>query len=427
MFSNFGAPQRIVLDNGLTLIHQYRPGNNIVAIDAWIKAGAIVEPDEWSGMAHFLEHMLFKGSKRLLPGVFDQAIEGHGGIANAATSYDYAHYHMVVARQHFATTLPYLAEILVHAAIPDTTFDPERQVVFEEMRQCWDNPDYVAFQQLGELLYTPHGYCRPILGTPETLQSFSPNIMRQFHRAFYQPPNMTIVIVGEVECDTAINLIQQCFSDFAPPTTPPVYRPAACRVIQQHQRQELQLPRLEEARLILSWLTPGWGDNAQKALRLGYCFDLLSVVLASGRTSRLVQELLETRGLVYGIDASFSLQRDSGLFSITVWLPEAELGAVEAILHDRMAELIQQPITSVELQRYQRFLCNEAAYSTELSEQLAAIYGYYDLVGQLSAAWEYSNNIMSLHPAEIQAAATAYLQFDQSTTTIVRPDQAARK
>lgn len=424
MSSKLSPPQRLTLDNGLTLIHQPRPHSGVVAIDVWIKAGAIVEPDEWSGMAHFLEHMIFKGSERVLPGIFDQAIESQGGMANAATGYDYAHYYLLVASQHFATTLPYLAEILVHAAIPDASFDPERQVVLEEMRQCWDNPDYVAFQQLGELIYTPHGYRRPILGTPETLATFSPSTMRQFHRAYYQPENMTIVIVGDIDCDTTVDLIQQHFSCFASPTTPPTYQPAAVPIIQRHRRQELQLPQVEEARLILSWLTPGWGEDPQTALHLGHCFDMLSVILASGRTSRLVQELLETRGLVYGIDANFSLQRDSGLFSITAWLPEPELGAVEAILHDRLAELAQQPISPTELQRYQRLLCNEAAYSTELSEQLAAVYGYYDLVGQLSAAWEYPQHILSLHPTAIRTAAAAYLQFNQSVVTLVRPSNA---
>lgn len=167
MAFDFLLPDRVTLDNGLTLIHHYRPNTGVSAIDVWIKAGSIFEPDEWSGIAHFLEHMIFKGNDRVPPGMFDREIEKHGGSANAATGYDYAHYFMVMASQHFASTLPYLAEILVHAAIPDHVFEAERQVVFEEMRQCWDNPDYIAFQALGQMLYAPHGYQRPILGTPK--------------------------------------------------------------------------------------------------------------------------------------------------------------------------------------------------------------------------------------------------------------------
>lgn len=247
----------------------------------------------------------------------------------------------------------------------------------------------------------------------------SVNDLRQFHQAYYQPQNMTIVIVGDVSRDVAINLVQQHFTHFAPPTTIPVYSAIPTAPITQHRRHTVELPQLEEARLILSWLTPGWQGQVETALRLGYCYDMLSVVLASGRTSRLIHELLETREMVYDIDANFSLQRDSGVFSITTWLPETELNAVEAILHDRMAALSQQPISTTELQRYQRFLCNEAAYSTELPEQVASVYGYYDMLGSLSAAWEYPNHLMSLTVEEIQQAAQSYLQFDQSVATIV--------
>jgi zinc protease len=413
-------PQQLRLDNGLTLIHQHTAGTGVVAIDVWIKAGSIVEPDAWSGMAHFLEHMIFKGSDRVLPGMFDQAIESHGGMANAATGYDYAHYYMVMAQPHFASTLPYLAEILVHATIPAATFDAERQVVLEEMRKAWDEPDYLAYQRVGEQIYPPHGYSRPILGTPESLAALSPELMRQFHRSFYQPENMTIVVVGDVDQSTTIDLIQNHFTDFATPIATPIYQPTAATPIGQQQRQKLQLPQVEEARLMLNWLTPGWDQVDRRAgLRLGYSLDLLSLVLASGRTSRLVQELVETKGLVYGIDANFSLQRDSGVLSLTAWLEETELETVEAILHDRIAELLAQPISDVELKRYQRFLCNEAAYSSELPEQLASLYGYYSMVGDLGAIADYPHQIAAITAAELQSIAQTYLGFDQCAVTIV--------
>jgi zinc protease len=413
-------PQQLTLDNGLMLIHQPTVGTGVVAIDIWIKAGSIFEPDEWSGMAHFLEHMIFKGSDRVLPGMFDQAIESHGGMANAATGYDYAHYYMVMAQQHFASTLPYLAEILVHATIPAASFDAERQVVLEEMRKAWDEPDYLAYQRVGEQIYPPHGYSRPILGTPETLATLTPELMRQFHRSFYQPENMTIVVVGDVDQATTIDLIQQHFMGFAPALKLPVDQPMVATPIVQQQRQDLQLPQVEESRLMLNWLTPGWGQaDRQAGLRLGYGLDLLSLVLASGRTSRLVQELVETKGLVYGVDANFALQRDSGVLSLTAWLEETELETVEAILHDRVAELLTQPISDAELKRYQRFLCNEAAYSSELPEQLASLYGYYAMVGDLSAIAEYPRQIAAITAAELQGIAQTYLQFDQCAVTIV--------
>ncbi len=147
----------------MTLIHQSVPITGVAAVDVWVKAGAIVEPVEWSGMAHFLEHMIFKGTDRLPPGSFDQVIENRGGVTNAATSHDYAHFFMTTASQHLSETLPYLGELLLNAAIPDDEFDRERDVVLEEIRQTYDSPDCIAFEALAESVYQRHPYGRPIL------------------------------------------------------------------------------------------------------------------------------------------------------------------------------------------------------------------------------------------------------------------------
>jgi zinc protease len=414
-------PEQITLDRGLTLVHQATPGSGVVAVDVWIPAGSIFESDAASGMAHFLEHMIFKGSDRVKPGMFDQAIEAYGGQSNAATGYDYAHYHMVVAAENLATTLPDLAEILVRPAIPDDQFDSERQVVLEELRQCLDNPDYVTFQQINEQLYPQHGYRRPILGTPETLAAMTPEAMRSFHRQHYQPERMTIVVVGDVEKATAIDLVKQHFVNFAAIDSPKYIEPIPAQTITNPPRQDLTLPQLEESRLIINWLTPGWGETAAN-LRHGYGLDLLSIVLTGGRTARLVQDLLETQGLVFGIDASYSLQRDAGLFTITAWLDEADIATVEAAIAQHMADLIAQPITPAEYQRGLNLLRNESAFSSELPEQLAARYGYYATIGQLEAAWQYPVTIGTITPNELQHLAKQYLNWEQAAITIVRPE-----
>ncbi|MEM8810421.1 MAG: pitrilysin family protein, partial [Cyanobacteria bacterium P01_G01_bin.38] len=187
-------PANVVrLDNGLTLIHQEIVTTPVVVADVWVKAGAIREPAEWAGMAHFLEHMVFKGTDQLLPGVFDQEIERRGGFTNAATSHDYAHFFITLAADALPDALPYLAELLLRASIPADEFVRERYVVLEEIRQAYDDPDWLGFQALAELLYPDHPYGRPVLGTPDILNQRSPEEMRCFHQAHYQPENMTVV------------------------------------------------------------------------------------------------------------------------------------------------------------------------------------------------------------------------------------------
>ena len=326
------------LDNGLTLVHQQTPATTVSAVDVWVKAGAIVEPDPWSGIAHFLEHMIFKGTEKLPPGAFDWAIESCGGVTNAATSHDYAHFFITSATQHLEATLPHLSELLLNAAIPDAEFGRERDVVLEEINQSFDNPDWVAFQSLSELVYPQHPYGRPILGTADLLLQLTPAEMRDFHRTYYQPENMTVVLVGDVSQAQAVDLVSQSFKDFPSRSQCARFMPEAEPAIAGIRRQELCLPRLEQARLMMAWVGPGLDSATQtldQQLQAAYGLDVLSVVLAEGRTSRLVRELREERNLVQMVSSGFSLQKESGLFTISAWLEPENLERVEAIVCDR--------------------------------------------------------------------------------------------
>ncbi len=412
------------LANGLTLIHHDLPATDVVAVDVWVKAGAIVEPDDWMGMAHFLEHMIFKGTEQLPPGMFDAAIEQFGGSTNAATGHDYAHYFITTAAPHLAATLPYLAEILVNAAIPDDEFDRERDVVLEEIRQAADNPDWVAFQALSELAYQRHAYGRQILGTEEILMARSPAEMRQFHRTHYQPANITVVIVGNVTEARALDLVTEHFTQFLPPGDAPHHKSDAEPPIPTIRRQELGLPRLEQARLMLAWHGPGVDSPLQSVdqqVQAAYGLDVLSIVLAEGRTSRLVKELREERQLVQGVSSGFALQKEAGLFTISAWLEPEHLERVEAIICDRLAELLAKPITAAELARCQRLLCNDHAFSTETPCQLAGLYGYYSILARPDIALTYPSRIQALQPDYLQTLAQQYLSPCHYAATIVRP------
>lgn len=404
------------LDSGLTVIHHYLPAIPVAVVDVWVKAGAIAEPDEWSGMAHFLEHMIFKGTAQIAPGIFDQAIENRGGVTNAATSHDYAHYFITTASEHLEETFPYLAELLLNAAIPDQEFDRERDVVLEEIRQAYDNPDWVGFQALVESVYQRHPYGRSVLGTEEKLLQFSPEAMRCFHRAHYQPENMTVVIVGDIAQNRALELIERTFHPFPKRPDYRQFEAEAEPPMTEIRRQELRLPRLEQARLMLAWTGPGISQ-----LQDAYGLDLLSVLLAEGRTSRLVRELREERNLVQAVGSGYSLQRDSGLFTISAWLEPENLERVEAIICDRLSELLSSPVSDAELARCKRLLCNDYAFSTETPSQLAGLYGYYGTLAQAEVSAVYPEKIQSFEPEELRCLASQYLSPYHYAATVLKP------
>lgn len=406
----------IKLDNGLTIIHQHIAATPVVVVDVWVKAGAIAEPKDWCGMAHFLEHMIFKGSKRLAPGMFDQVIENRGGVTNAATSHDYAHFFITTAAQYVDDTLPALADLLLNPAIPENEFELERDVVLEEIRSCQDSPDFVGYQTLTESLYQYHPYGRSILGTEDYLREHLPDQMRCFHHHHYQPENMTVAIVGGIPKEAALEVVHRSFQDFCPRSNFPLEEVEAEPPLTEIRRRELFLPRLEQSRLFMGWIGPG-----VEQLREAYGLDLLSALLAQGRSTRLVRELREEKGLVQDINSGFSLQRDSSLFTISAYLDAQHLERVEETICDRLCELLNHPVSEAELARCQRFLCNDYAFSTEAPSQLAGLYGYYNTISTPEMAVTYPEQIQRFTPCELQQLAQQYLSPYNYAVTVLQP------
>ncbi len=402
------------LGNGLTVIHQQMTTTPVVVTDVWVNAGAKWEP--WWGIAHFLEHLVFKGTKRIPPGWFDYLVENYGGMANAETSYDYAHFFLTTAASHWQKMLPYLSELLLQAEIPEEEFLCEQGVVLEEIRQTEDDPDWFAFQALCESLYDQHPYGRSILGTEEAVLARSPNQMRCFHRTYYQPENMTVVVVGDIEQEIALKTIEAAFHPFSVRSECPPLEIPSQPTLKTPQRREIRLPGLEIARLTMGWRGAGieaWEDAVG--------LDLLSVLLAQGASSRLVRELREEKQLVYDVGSGFSLQKDSSLFTLNAWLPPQYLQQVEEILRDRALELQTQPVSEKELNRAKRLICNDYAFSTETPGQLAGLYGYYSILAQPELSLQYPHRIQQLQPEELQRLAQTYLSPERYALTTMKP------
>lgn len=400
------------LENGLTLIHQAM-ATPAVVVDVWVKAGAIREPAEWSGMAHFLEHMVFKGTHRLQPGEFDWAIESQGGLTNAATSHDYAHFYITVVADALPQTLPYLADLLLCAAIPADEFVRERQVVLEEIRQAYDDPDWVGYQAMNELLYGTHAYSRAVLGHPERLNARTPEEMRRFHQAHYQPENMTVVVAGGISQARALELVANSFDRFASPLWCPaaevVPLPASAT-----RRRVMQLPNLEQSRLTMAWLGPGIAD-----LQVVCGLDLLSVLLGGAQTARLVRELREERQLVQEVSSHFTLQQESSVLSVSLWLAADKVEQVERIVCGRLRELANEPIAHAELARAQRLLLNDYAFSTETPGQIAGLYGYYATIASPDLVLAYPQQVREMTGQQLQAIASQYLSAENYAAVVL--------
>ncbi|WP_026100639.1 pitrilysin family protein [Synechococcus sp. PCC 7336] len=408
------------LENGLTAIYHPIAATDAVTVDIWVRAGGRQEPPELLGVSHFLEHMIFKGTDRLSPGELDREVESRGGITNAATSQDYTHFYITVAAADLADTLPYLTEVVTHASIPEGEFQRERQVVIEEIRRSQDNPDHRAHHLLTHSAYTNHPYGRPVLGTVDSLMALTPEQMRAYHRSWYRPDRMTVVMVGNFELDWAEQLVEQQFGDL-PVGGVEVPRPSVSSEppLEGVRRVETTEPRLEQARLIVAWPSTSvaaWDDACG--------LDLLASVLGDGRSSRLVQLLREERGWVRGIGSSSAVHLDAGLFYISAYLDASRTEMVEATILQEVRRLQQELISPEELERARRILTNELVFSTESPSQLARVYGFYHFSGGLELADRYLECIRTATPESLRQLALRYLPVDRYCITLLAPEEA---
>jgi zinc protease len=404
------------LSNGLSVILHPIPITDSVTVDIWVQTGGRNEPLEWLGLSHFLEHMVFKGSDRLAPGELDRAIEGRGGVTNAATSQDYTHYYITVAADDLPDSLPYLAEVILRAGIPADEFERERQVVLEEIRRAADNPDYNAYHLLMQTAYAEHPYGRPVLGTPESLMDLTPELMRTYHQGWYRPEQMTVVVTGGIDPEQALALVEEQFGgssygkELGSPRVPQQPRP------QGILRRESTHARLEQARLMLAWPTVSTG-SWQQACGL----EILASVLGDGRTSRLVHLLREQRGWVRGIGCSSMVLKEGGLFCVSAQMDPEHLPRVEATILHEIEKLQQDGIGKAELDRTRRILTHEFLFSAESPSQLAGIYGYYETMGGVQRIQEYLELLQSFTPAQVRELAQQHLSSEAYVVTTLKP------
>ncbi|WP_019501658.1 M16 family metallopeptidase [Pseudanabaena sp. PCC 6802] len=403
----FVAPTIYKLANGVRVIAEQVPVD-AVTLDIWINVGSANESDDINGMAHFLEHMIFKGSDRQSVGEFERVVESRGGNTNAATSQDYTHYYITVAPQDFAELAPLQIDLVLNARIPDPEFQRERLVVLEEIRRSEDNPDRRLYRHTAEMAYQQLPYRRPVLGPSDAIANLTSDQMRDFHRQWYSPENITVVVVGNLTVAQMISVVSQAFEQL--PCNSRTERQTLQREapFQEIERQEVIDRSLQRSRLVMTWRVPGLYD-----LNETYPLNVLASILSGGRTSRLVKDLREDRGLVDRIAASNSTQAWQGTFQISAKLESKRIPVVEMAIREHLQRLYDEPVSSEELDKIRTQVSNRFIFANESPRDRTGIYGYYDrVVGNLEAALKYPEQVNSVTAQDIQSAVRRYINPD---------------
>ncbi len=414
------APKLRQLPNGLTIVAQQMPVE-AVNLSLWVNAGSAVESDNINGIAHFLEHMVFKGTQQLGIGEFERQIEQRGAVTNAATSQDYTQYYITTAPKDFAELAPLQIDVVLNSLIPDDAFELERLVVLEEIRRSDDNPRRRTFQRAVETAFDYLPYRRPVLGTVEVISQLKPQQMRDFHATWYQPQSITAVAVGNLPEEELIEIVAQGFTTaFSPDSTP--HNPSSSEIqleapFTEIVRREFVDDSLQQARLVMLWRVPGLTQLSQT-----YALDVLAAILGYGRTSRLVRDLREERGLVSHISVSNMTQRLQGTFYISAQLPAENLEIVEAAIAQQIHTLQTQPVQEAEIARIRTQVANRFVFGNEAPSDRANLYGYYQsMLGNLEPGLNYPAAIQSLDTTGLLAAAQQYLSPNAYGVVAIKP------
>lgn len=321
------------LENGLTIITELMPGLASAALGIWINAGSRHESAAQNGVAHFLEHMAFKGTNTRSAFDISKEIENVGGFINAYTSRDTTAYYVRMLKEDVPLGLDILSDILQNPLFAEKDIAVERDVILQEIGMCRDTPDDIIFDWLQERAYPDQSMGRSILGPPEIVQAMDAETLRQFVAAQYSPQNMVVCAVGAVDHQS---ICAQMRGLWESKETRTAQAADPAQFVGGETRQEKSL---EQAHFALSFESPNIHDDHL------YTAQIFNVALGGGMSSRLFQEIREKRGLCYSIYSHLITHQDTGntiIYSGTSQEGIADLGKAVVDVIDQTAQSFSQ-------------------------------------------------------------------------------------
>lgn len=350
------------LANGLRVATDPLDSVETASVGVWVEAGSRYECPTVSGISHFLEHMVFKGTRRRDARAIAEEIEAVGGHLNAHTSREYTAFYAKVLKENLPLAIDIIADILQHATLDDEELGRERTVVLQEIMQAQDTPDDIIFDRFQETAFPEQPLGRPVLGSPERIASIRRDSLTEYMRNFYGAPRMILSAAGRVDHDEVMRLAERAFDRLALTAEAP--REAA-RYNGGEYREERDL---EQVHLVMGFEGVGFRDPDF------YAVSTLSTVLGGGMSSRLFQEAREKRGLVYSIYTFPSAYSDTGVFGLYAGTGEDEVDELVPLICEELVK-VASDVTDSEVYRARAQLKSGVLMSLESTsarcEQLA--------------------------------------------------------
>ena len=352
----------------------------LISIDIWCKAGSSFEDVDKNGTAHFLEHMIFKGSNKIMPGEFDHKIESLGGLSNASTGYDDVHYHVLVPPSNFKESLALLTNIVVAPDFNPDEFIKEKGVVIDEIKQQNDQPEERLFNYFLKRVWLSPNYANSILGTEHSIKNLEINDLVKFHSKHYTTEKICIAIAG--------NLSEEIYKIFEKsdlsgikesPNLINLKNKPSLKI--RNGRESVKFDNLEFSRIFMAWFIPNLND--QKNI-IG--LEILASILSVGRNSRLVKILKEDSNLVESVYVDVNAGELGGLFIMEASCESKDIDLVEKQINKTIDEISNcKALALDEIKKAINIVKSNYIFNLETSTQLSSFFGNELLWGRKSS------------------------------------------
>jgi zinc protease len=411
-----------LLDNGMEVVVIPDHRAPIVTHMVWYKIGSADEPAGKSGIAHFFEHLMFKGTTNHKAGEFGAKVAEIGGRENAFTSYDYTAYFQTVPPDALETMMTYESDRMRNLVLTDAVIGPERDVILEERRSRVEgSPDALLDEEVQATLFQNHPYRIPVIGWMHEMEELNRTEAVDFYNRYYAPNNAILVVAGDVDPVAVRAMAEKTYGKVARgPELPPRIRP---QEPEQNTRRTVTLTdrRVSVPGFSKAWVVPSYhSDQPGEAEAL----DLLSEILGGGTRSRLYQELIVKTGIASGAGAHYEgTMLDNTSFTV-YGAPrgQADLEAVEKAVDAEILRIIKDGVTDEELEKAKNRFVRSMIFARDRQSSMANIYGSTLATGgTVQEVQEWPDKIKEVTAAQVQAVAAKYLDPDISVTGYLLP------
>jgi zinc protease len=422
-------PASFTLPNGMQVVVIPDHRTPVVTQMIWYKVGSADETPGKSGLAHFLEHLMFKGTTAHPAGEFSQTVLRIGGNENAFTATDYTGYFQRVPREQLLKMMEFEADRMTGLVLKDENVLPERDVVLEEFNmRVANNPDARLSEQIMAALYLNHPYGRPVIGWRQEIEKLDREDALAFYKRFYAPNNAILVIAGDVELNEVRPMVERTFGPIAPQPAIPAHRmrpqepvPAAPRTV------ALSDPRVEQTGLRRYYLVP---SATTAAAGESPALDVLAQLMGGGSNSYLYRALVIDRPLAISAGASYQgTSLDDTQFAISVSpKPGVEFAAVDQAIDRVIADVAQNAVRAEDLERVKTQLIAEAIYAQDNQATLARWYGAALTTGlSIDDVRSWPDRIRAVTSDQVRAAAQKWLDKNRSVTGYLIKDTTPKR